>query len=33
VPVNLAKVLTKELLVGKEGSLQTFVEQEVTVDD
>ena len=33
VPVNLAKALTKELLVGEEASLQTFTEQEVTGDD
>jgi DNA (cytosine-5)-methyltransferase 1 len=33
VPVNLAKALTKKLLVGEEPSLQTFTEQEVAGDD
>ncbi|WP_239638552.1 DNA cytosine methyltransferase [Halorubrum distributum] len=33
VPVNLAKALTKQLLVGNEPSLQTFAEQEVVGDD
>jgi DNA (cytosine-5)-methyltransferase 1 len=32
-PVNLAKALTKQLLVGDEPSLQTFAEQEVADDD
>ncbi|OYR63228.1 DNA cytosine methyltransferase, partial [Halorubrum ezzemoulense] len=33
VPVNLAKALTKQLLVGDEPSLQTFTEQGVEADD
>ncbi|WP_256403262.1 DNA cytosine methyltransferase [Halorubrum salinum] len=33
VPVNLAKSLTKQLLVGDEPSLQTFADQEVEADD
>jgi len=33
VPVNLAKALTKQLLVGEEPSLQTFSEKGVEADD
>jgi DNA (cytosine-5)-methyltransferase 1 len=33
VPVNLAKALTEQLLVGDEPSVQTFTEQEVPRDN
>jgi DNA (cytosine-5)-methyltransferase 1 len=33
VPVNLAKALTKQLLVGEQPSLGTFTEQEAEADD